>query len=115
MLCTNRPDLCEVNGFFFFFLAILFRQISLLDFFQVDISVKEDIKQQPSFQISCSAFHSVTGALYLHARCSIMGISRDRLLLSLFYCITLQSISNTAASVEPINHLAGLLKQIAAS
>lgn len=54
-------------------------------------------------------------ALHLRTRSSITGISRRRLLLSLFYCSALQSISDTAARAEPINHLARLLKQIAAS
>lgn len=67
------------------------------------------------FQICRPAFHSVTGALYLCTCCSIMGTSHGRLLLSLFYSSVPQSISNTAARAEPINHLATLLKQIAAS
>lgn len=100
---------------FHFFSAILSLQIPCLDFCQVNIWGKDNIKQQPSFQISRPALQNVTGALYLHTHSSITGISRGRLLLWLFYSSALQSISNTAARAEPINHLARLLKQIAAS
>lgn len=74
-------------------------------------------RYQTTAQFSNELFFTVWQVLLTSTltNCSVMGISRGHLLLALFYCAALQSISNAAASAEPINHLARLLKQIAAS
>lgn len=93
-----------------FHFSFLFLRTPFLYFRRANIWVKDNVQQQPRFLLS-----RLCVALHLRTRSSITGISRGRLLLSLFYCSALQSISDTTARAEPINHLARLLKQIAAS